>query len=106
MCMCVNVCMHVCMCMCVCVSLTHSLTNSITHQYVYNTCISPINRDGLLALSILPCTINICVAQTLSAGGNMGTAIFNAIFANVMGASIIIFYVMYCHVFSFYLSFH
>lgn len=42
-------------------------------------------RDGLLALSILPCTINICVAQTLSAGGNMGTAIFNAIFANVLG---------------------
>jgi hypothetical protein len=43
------------------------------------------NRDGLLALSILPCTINICVAQTLAAGGNMGTAIFNAIFANVLG---------------------
>ena len=42
-------------------------------------------RDGLLALSVLPCTINICVAQTLAAGGNMGTAIFNAIFANVMG---------------------
>lgn len=42
-------------------------------------------RDGLLALSVLPCTINICVAQTLAAGGNMGTAIFNAIFANVLG---------------------
>ena len=42
-------------------------------------------RDGLLALSVLPCTINICVAQTLAAGGNMGTAIFNAIFANVIG---------------------
>ena len=36
-------------------------------------------------LSVLPCTINICVAQTLAAGGNMGTAIFNAIFANVCG---------------------
>lgn len=42
-------------------------------------------RDGLLILSVLPCTINICVAQTLSAGGNMGTAIFNAIFGNVLG---------------------
>jgi len=42
-------------------------------------------RDGLLVLSCLPCTINICVAQTLAANGNMGTAIFNAIFANVVG---------------------
>ncbi len=42
-------------------------------------------RDGLLVLSCLPCTINICVAQTLAANGNMATAIFNAIFANVIG---------------------
>lgn len=41
--------------------------------------------DGLLILSCLPCTINISVAQTLSAGGDMGTAIFNAIFGNVIG---------------------
>ena len=45
----------------------------------------PSFRDGLLVLSCLPTTINICVAQTLAAGGNMGTAIFNAIFANVIG---------------------
>ena len=45
----------------------------------------PAFRDGLMILSVLPCTINICVAQTLSAGGNMGTAIFNAIFGNVLG---------------------
>jgi len=45
----------------------------------------PAFRDGLLVLSVLPTTINICVAQTLAAGGNMGTAIFNAIFANVLG---------------------
>ena len=31
----------------------------------------------------MPITINICVAQTLAAGANMATAIFNAIFANV-----------------------
>ena len=42
-------------------------------------------RDGLIVLGCLPTTINICVAQTLAAGGNMGTAIFNAIFANVIG---------------------
>lgn len=42
-------------------------------------------RDGFLVLSCLPVTINICVAQTLAAGGNMATAIFNAIFANVVG---------------------
>eukprot|EP01038_Epipyxis_sp_PR26KG_P010846 gene10846-14559_t len=42
-------------------------------------------RDGLLVLACLPCTINICVAQTLAAGGNLGAAIFNAIFANVVG---------------------
>lgn len=45
----------------------------------------PAFRDGLLVLSCLPVTINICVAQTLAAGGNMATAIFNAIFANVVG---------------------
>lgn len=45
----------------------------------------PAFRDGLLVLACLPCTINICVAQTLAAGANMGTAIFNAIFANVLG---------------------
>ena len=42
-------------------------------------------RDGLLALSLLPCTINVCVVQTLAAGGNVGTAIFNAIVSNVVG---------------------
>ncbi len=45
----------------------------------------PAFRDGLRVLSCLPCTINISVAQTLAAGGNMGTAIFNAIFGNVLG---------------------
>mgnify|MGYP000546788929 CR=1 FL=1 len=45
----------------------------------------PMFRDGLLVLACLPCTINICVAQTVSAGANVGTAIFNAIVANVIG---------------------
>ena len=42
-------------------------------------------RDGLTVLSCIPTTINICVAQTLACGGNMGTVIFNAVFANVFG---------------------
>jgi sodium/bile acid cotransporter 7 len=53
------------------------LLSSITH--------SLFTRDGLLVLSCLPPTINICVAQTLASGGDMATAIFNAIFGNVMG---------------------
>lgn len=40
---------------------------------------------GLLVLSCVPQTINISVAQTMSAGGDMGTAIFNAIFGNLLG---------------------
>lgn len=46
---------------------------------------NPEFRDGLLLLGCLPVTINISVAQTLSAGCDMGTAIFNAIFGNVIG---------------------
>lgn len=45
----------------------------------------PSFREGLLVLSALPCTINICVAQTNAAGASMSTAIFNAIFSNVVG---------------------
>ena len=41
--------------------------------------------DGFLVLSVIPTTINICVAQTSAAGGNMGTVIFNAIFGNMLG---------------------
>jgi sodium/bile acid cotransporter 7 len=42
-------------------------------------------RDGLLVLACLPQTINISVAQTMAAGGDMGTAIFNAICGNLIG---------------------
>jgi hypothetical protein len=44
--------------------------------------------DGLLVLSVIPTTINICVAQTLAAGGNMGTVIFNAILGNLLGVGL------------------
>ena len=42
-------------------------------------------RDGIRVLSVIPTTINICVAQTLAAGGDMPLVIFNAIFANLLG---------------------
>ena len=32
-------------------------------------------RDGLLSLAVLPCTINLCVAHTDAAGGDVSTAI-------------------------------
>eukprot|EP01041_Mallomonas_annulata_P004296 gene4296-8540_t len=41
--------------------------------------------DGLLVLSCIPTTMSICISQTLAAGGDMTTAIFNAIFANTLG---------------------
>jgi len=41
--------------------------------------------EGLLVLSCVPQTINISVAQTMAAGADMGTAIFNAIFGNLLG---------------------
>jgi sodium/bile acid cotransporter 7 len=46
---------------------------------------NPSFRDGFLVLSVIPTTINICVAQTLAAGGNMPMVIFNAILSNLMG---------------------
>lgn len=39
----------------------------------------PVMRDGLLVLACLPPTINMCISQTQAAGGNMATAIFNAV---------------------------
>lgn len=41
--------------------------------------------DGLLVLSVIPTTMSICISQTLAAGGDMATAIFNAILSNTVG---------------------
>lgn len=45
-------------------------------------------RDGLLVLACLPTTISVCISQTQASGGDMTTAIFNAIFANTIGVFI------------------
>jgi solute carrier family 10 (sodium/bile acid cotransporter), member 7 len=42
-------------------------------------------RMGFLFLAILPTTVSTCVVFTVTAGGNISGAIFNAAFANVAG---------------------
>ena len=41
--------------------------------------------DGLLILSCLPTTVNMCVILTANAGGNMASALCNAVMSNLMG---------------------
>jgi len=45
----------------------------------------PSLLDGLLVLGSLPCTVNMCVAFTQSAGGNGAAAVFNAVAGNMSG---------------------
>jgi len=41
--------------------------------------------DGLLILSCLPTTVNMCVILTANAGGNVASALCNAVMSNLMG---------------------
>ena len=41
--------------------------------------------DGLLILSCLPTTVNMCVILTANVGGNMASALCNAVMSNLMG---------------------
>ena len=41
--------------------------------------------DGLLILTCLPTTINMCIILTTAAGGNVASALCNAVISNVMG---------------------
>ena len=41
--------------------------------------------DGLLATACLPTTVNMCVALTQSAGGNVAAALANAVLGNCLG---------------------
>ena len=41
--------------------------------------------DGLLVLSCLPTTVNMCVILTSTVGGNVATALCNAILSNLLG---------------------
>lgn len=48
-------------------------------------CIGPSLRDGMLAMSVLPTTVNMCVALSRSSAGDEALAIFNAVLGNLLG---------------------
>ena len=56
-------------------------------QYVGNqfASVSKPLIDGLLVLSCLPTTVNMCVILTSTAGGNVATALCNAVLSNLLG---------------------
>ncbi len=41
--------------------------------------------DGLIILTCLPTTVNMCVLLTGRAGGNVASALANAVFGNLLG---------------------
>ena len=49
------------------------------------TLVSPALRDGLLILTCLPTTVNMCVILARTAGGNTAAALCNAIASNLLG---------------------
>jgi solute carrier family 10 (sodium/bile acid cotransporter), member 7 len=42
-------------------------------------------RDGILILSCLPTTVNMCVILTSAAGGNVASALCNSVLSNMLG---------------------
>lgn len=47
--------------------------------------LAPALRDGMLVMSVLPTTVNMCVALSRSSGGDEALAIFNAVLGNLLG---------------------
>lgn len=47
--------------------------------------LGPVIRDAFLVLSILPTTVNMCVALSRTAAGDEALAVFNAVLGNVLG---------------------
>lgn len=47
--------------------------------------LSPVIRDAFLVLSVLPTTVNMCVALSRTAGGDEALAVFNAVLGNLLG---------------------
>ena len=45
-------------------------------------------RDGMLVMSALPTTVNMCVALSRSSAGDEALAIFNAVLGNLLGVSL------------------
>lgn len=57
-------------------------------HFFKNVCpnlLTPALADGLLVLTCLPTTVNMCILITSSAGGNVATALCNAVIGNILG---------------------
>lgn len=59
--------------------LKYLLTN------VFPNLIPPALVDGLLIMTCLPTTVNMCIMLTSAAGGNVATSICNAVLTNLAG---------------------
>jgi solute carrier family 10 (sodium/bile acid cotransporter), member 7 len=57
---------------------------SFLKKFLPNLLSEPL-RDGLLILTCLPTTVNMCVILTTSAGGSVATALWNAVLSNLSG---------------------
>lgn len=54
-------------------------------ENVFPNLLSAPLREGLLILTCLPTTVNMCVILTTAAGGSVATALFNAVISNLAG---------------------
>mmetsp|Transcript_26903 Transcript_26903/g.50378 ORF Transcript_26903/g.50378 Transcript_26903/m.50378 type:complete len:323 (-) Transcript_26903:974-1942(-) len=64
---------------CIGVPLRYVLTNLLPNL------IPPALVDGLLIMTCLPTTVNMCIMLTSASGGNVATAICNAVISNMAG---------------------
>jgi sodium/bile acid cotransporter 7 len=51
-------------------------------------CLPPALADGILAMTALPTTVNMCVLLTGACGGNVAAALCNAVLGNALGVVI------------------
>jgi len=73
-------------------ALVQSVMFGVTPLYYYAfgnllrlTPLNPALIDGVRVLGCLPCTVNMCIALTTAAGGNVASAICNAVLGNLLG---------------------
>jgi sodium/bile acid cotransporter 7 len=51
----------------------------------FPTLLTPALLDGLLILTCLPTTVNMCIFLTAAAGGNVASSLCNAVISNLGG---------------------
>ena len=59
--------------------------NLVLSRTLFPLYLPPPYVSGLLLLSALPTTVNMCIALTTNAGGNVATAVTNAVLGNLLG---------------------